>query len=83
MIDLILGQFLPYIIGGVALLATLFGIRYSGKQAAKQAQERKWLEATLKGVQDAKEVRGEIDAMDDAAIRDRAVKRMRDTQGRK
>ena len=63
-----------------AILAGLLAVRQSGKTAGKQAAERERLETDNKGMENAIKARDEILQMDDAAIRDRARKRMRNAK---
>lgn len=77
MIKALLGRIWPYIAVVGAVLAGLFAVRQSGRAAGKQEVETKQAEATIKGMEAAREARNEIDSLDDAAVRDRARQRMR------
>ncbi len=78
MLKALFGRIWPYIAVVGAVLAGLFAVRQSGKAAAKQEAKAEQAEATIKGMEDARDARDEIDSMDDAAVRDRARQRMRD-----
>ncbi len=67
----------PYIALIAAAFAAFFGIRQAGKVAGKQEAKAEQAEATIKGMEDAREARAEIDSLDDAAVRDHARQRMR------
>lgn len=66
-----------YLLVGAAVLAGYMTIRQSGKVAGRREAEREQDKATIKGMQDARDAREEIDSLGDAAVRDRARQRMR------
>lgn len=78
MLSAILGQFWPYIAGGIAVLAAYFGVRQSGKSAAlaeQAAQLNRQADAARK---EAQNVADQVDSMGDAAVRSDAAKWVRD-----
>lgn len=77
MIQALISEIWPYIVGLAGIVAGLFYARQSGKEAGRREVEKQKVEQVLKGIQDAREARSEIDAMDDDAVRDRARQRMR------
>lgn len=77
MFKLLWGRLWPYIVALAALAAAVIGIRQSGKAAGKQEACDEQIKSDNKGMNDA---RNEIDALDGAAVRDRARKRMRDAK---
>lgn len=71
-----------YVAGAAGVFIGLLYARQTGKSAGRREAEAKQAKATLKGVKDAREARSEIDALDDAAVRDRARQRMRESTKR-
>jgi len=71
------GRAWPYIALIAAAFAAFFGIRQSGKVAGRQEAKAEQAKADIKGMEDARDARAEIDSLDDAAVRDRARQRMR------
>lgn len=78
MLRVLLGRIWPYIAGVAGLIAGFFFVRLSGKAAGKQEVQAKQVQADIKGMNDAREARNEIDSLDDDAVRDRARERLRD-----
>lgn len=77
MIELILGQIWPYLLGAAALVAGWFAARAGGKASERQkmdAQINKQADQARKG---ARDVADKVDSMDDAAVRDSARKWVR------
>ncbi|NYT59414.1 hypothetical protein H0A65_10835 [Alcaligenaceae bacterium] len=74
------GRVWPYIALVAAAFAAFFGIRQAGKAAGRAEAKAEQAEATIKGMEDAREARAEIDSLDDAAVRDRARQRMRNAK---
>lgn len=80
MLKALWGKVWGYVVLAGALVASLIALRQSGKVAGRQEVERERLETDNKGMENAIKARDEILQMDDAAIRDRARKRMRNTK---
>ena len=71
MITYLLGDFLPYILGALGLVAAFFGIRWDGGKAARQKARAERAEAYRK----TREKLDEVDTPDDPGL---ARQRMRD-----
>jgi len=67
----------PYIATAAGIIAGLFFVRQSGKQAGRAEAERSKLEAQVRAGEKSREAAAEIESLDDAAVRDRARQRMR------
>ena len=76
-IKALFGRIWPYIAAFGVLVAAVIGIRQAGKAAGKQEAQAKQAQADIKGMNDARDAREEIDALDDDSVRDRARQRMR------
>lgn len=72
----------PYIAAVGAAFAAVLAIRQSGKAAGRQEARIDQLEADRVAVEESREAAAEIERLDDAAVRDRARKRMRDAARR-
>lgn len=77
MFNALLAKFWPYLALIAAAFAAFFGIRQSGKAAGKQEAKAEQTKADIKGMNDARDARDEIDALDDDSVRDRARQRLR------
>jgi len=82
MLEVIVGAIWPYVLGALALIAGWIAARQSGKAAGRQDAKIDQLEADALAREKAREAHAEIDAQDDAAVRDRARRRMHDAARR-
>ena len=77
MIEAIIYQIWPYVVAIVSGLVAYLGIRQSGKSAGRAEAETEQQKAAAAAREKAREVDNEIDSMDDAAVRDRAKRWVR------
>ena len=82
MLEMILGQIWPYLLGLLALVAGWVTARQSGKASGRTQAKIDQLEANAKARGESREAAAQIDRLDDDAVRDRARQRMRDAAGR-
>lgn len=82
MLEMILGQIWPYLLGALALVAGWVTARQSGKAAGRAQTKIDQLEANAKARGESREAAAQIDRLDDDVVRDRARQRMRDAAGR-
>lgn len=82
MIELIIGQAWPYVLGLLALVAGWFTAKRAGRQEGRREAEQKQYEADLSAVEVSKDAAETIERLDDDAVRDLARQRMRGTKGR-
>ncbi|AYN21575.1 hypothetical protein [Alcaligenes aquatilis] len=82
MIEFIIRQAWPYVLGLLALVAGWLTAKRAGRQEGHREAEQKQHEADLSAVEVSRDASEKIERLDDNAVRDRARKRMRDRQGR-
>lgn len=82
MIELIIGQAWPYVLGLLALVAGWLTAKRAGRQEGRREAEQKQHEADLSAVEVSRDAAETIERLDDDAVRDRARQRMRGTEGR-
>ncbi|ULH05321.1 hypothetical protein [Alcaligenes faecalis] len=82
MIELIIGQAWPYVLGLLALVAGWLTAKRAGRQEGHREAEQKQSKADMAAVEVGRDAVETIERLDDGAVRDRARKRMRDTAGR-
>lgn len=82
MIEVIIGQTWPYVLGLLALVAGWFTAKRAGRQEGRREAEQKQYQADMAAVEVGRDAAETIERLDDDAVRDRARKRMRDTEGR-
>lgn len=73
-------KFGVYILGIIAILGTMFGLRQSGKSAGKNEVEVEATKVALKRAKEAKEVEREVAKMDSAQLDDYLDNIMRDSR---
>jgi hypothetical protein len=71
MIEMIIGQVWPYLLGALALLAGWFAAKHQGRAEAQRDALQKAVEASDKARKEARDVAQKVDAMGDAAVSDR------------
>ncbi|MGF7466534.1 hypothetical protein ACQZFR_04885 [Alcaligenes nematophilus] len=82
MIELIIGQVWPYLLGVLALLAGWFAAKRAGRYEGHREAEQKQYQADIAAVEVGRDAAETIERLDDDAVRDRARQRMRDASGR-
>lgn len=82
MIEVIIGQTWPYLLGLLALVAGWLTAKRAGRQEGHREAEQKQTKADMAAVEVGRDAAETIERLDDGAVRDRARKRMRDTNGR-
>ncbi|WP_341669065.1 hypothetical protein [Alcaligenes sp. SDU_A2] len=83
MIELIIGQAWPYVLGLLALVAGWLTAKRTGQQEGRREAEQKQEKADMAAVEVGRDAAETIERLDDDAVRDRArARRMRSTEGR-
>lgn len=82
MIEVIIAKVWPYLLGLLALVAGWFTAKWAGRQEGRREAEQKQEKADMAAVEVSRDAAETIERLDDDAVRDRARKRMRDTEGR-
>lgn len=82
MIEVIIGQAWPYVLGLLALVTGWFTAKRAGRQEGRREAEQKQHEADLSAVEVSRDAAETIERLGDDAVRGRARQRMRDTKGR-
>lgn len=82
MIELIIEQVWPYLLGALALLAGWFAAKRAGRHEGHREAEQKQYQADMDAVEVSRDAAETIERLDDDAVRDRARQRMRDAEGR-
>lgn len=77
MVELIISQIWPYLLGAAGLIVAYFGVRQSGKAAGRQETRQEINEAEAAARKEARDVELETDAMADADIDDDLAKWVR------
>ena len=78
MIKDLIAQFWPWL----AVVGVVVYGWFDGRRSARHAEEARRLQAQIKGMENVKKVRDEMDSLDDDAVRARARKRLRDSADR-
>ncbi|WP_321289209.1 hypothetical protein [Alcaligenes phenolicus] len=82
MIEVIIGQIWPYLLGLLALAAGWLTAKRAGRQEGRREAEQKQEQADMAAVEVSRDAAETIERLDDDAVRDRARQRMRDAEGR-
>ncbi|ULH08595.1 hypothetical protein [Alcaligenes faecalis] len=82
MIEVIIGQTWPYLLGLMALVAGWHTAKRAGRHEGHREAEQKQTKADMAAVEVGRDAAETIERLDDDAVRDRARQRMRDTEGR-
>lgn len=77
----IITSILPYAAGLVGLIGLFFGIHINGKRMGKRELERDIDKARIGNLKKAKGAQDEINNLDDDAVRQRAIDRLRESRG--
>lgn len=78
MLEAIVAQFLPYILLAIGALGAFLGYGHHKKKEGRAEIRAEQDQTKIKGMEDAREARHEIETLDDADVRERARKRMRE-----
>lgn len=68
MIQMLLGEFWPYLAGGVAIVLAYFGVRLKGKSDGRQEVQNQINKQAAEAVKEARDVQAKIDRMPDDAV---------------
>lgn len=82
MIEVIIGQIWPYLLGLLALAAGWLTAKRAGRQEGRREAEQKQHEADLSAVEVSRDAAETIERLDDYAVRGRARQRMRNPEWR-
>nr|WP_321265689.1 hypothetical protein [Alcaligenes faecalis] len=83
MIEIIIGQAWPYVLGLLALVTGWFTAKRAGRQEGRREAEQKQYQADMAAVEVGRDAVETIERLDDAAVRDRArARRMHDSERR-
>lgn len=83
MIEVIIGQVWPYVLGLLALAAGWCAAKRVGRQEGRSEAVQKQYQADIAAVEVGRNAAETIERLDDDAVRDRArARRMRDAEGR-
>ncbi|CAB3941614.1 hypothetical protein [Achromobacter ruhlandii] len=65
MIQMLLGEFWPYLAGGVAIVLAYFGVRLKGKSDGRQEVQNQINKQAVESAKEARDVQAKIDRMPD------------------
>lgn len=65
MIQMLLGEFWPYLAGGVAIVLAYFGVRLKGKSDGRQEVQNQINKQAVEAAKEARDVQAKIDRMPD------------------
>lgn len=82
MIEVIIGQVWPYLLGLLALLAGWFTAKRVGRQEGRSEAVQKQYQADIAAVEVGRDAAETIERLDDDGVRDHARRRMRGTEDR-
>lgn len=82
MIELIIGQVWPYLLGALALLAGWLAAKRAGRHEGRREAEQKQHEADLSAVEVSRDAAETIERLGDDVVRGRARQRMRNPEWR-
>lgn len=82
MIEVIVGQVWPYLLGLLAIVAGWLTAKRAGRQEGRREAVQEQYQADMAAVEIGRDAAETIERLDDDAVRDRARKRMRSTEGR-
>ncbi|MFY2843553.1 hypothetical protein ACOTJF_17845 [Achromobacter ruhlandii] len=68
MIQMLLGEFWPYLAGGVAVVLAYFGVRLKGKFDGRQEVQAQINKQAVESAKEARDVQAKIDRMPDDAV---------------
>lgn len=67
MIQMLLGEFWPYLAGGVAIVLAYFGVRLKGKSDGRQEVQNQINKQAVEAAKEARDVQAKINRMGDGA----------------
>lgn len=68
MIQMLLGEFWPYLAGGVAIVLAYFGVRVKGKSDGRQEVQNQINKQAVESAKEARDVQAKIDRLPDDAV---------------
>lgn len=68
MIQMLLGEFWPYLAGGVAIVLAYFGVRLKGKSDGRQEVQNQINKQAVESAKEARDVQAKIDRLPDDAV---------------
>ncbi|WP_241128893.1 hypothetical protein [Achromobacter xylosoxidans] len=68
MIKMLLGEFWPYLAGGVAIVLAYFGVRVKGKSDGRQEVQNQINKQAVESAKEARDVQAKIDRLPDDAV---------------
>ncbi|WP_253861249.1 hypothetical protein [Achromobacter ruhlandii] len=68
MIQMLLGEFWPYLAGGVAIVLAYFGVRLKGKSDGREEVRNQINKQAAESAKEARDVQAKIDRMPDDAV---------------
>lgn len=84
MIQMLLGEFWPYLAGGVAIVLAYFGVRLKGKSDGRQEVQNQINKQAVEAAKEARDVQAKIDRLPDNAVArrfDRWVRHSKEERG--
>lgn len=67
MIQMLLGEFLPYLAGGVAIVLAYFGVRLKGKSDGRQEVQNQINKQAVESAKESRDVHAKVNRMGDGA----------------
>lgn len=67
MIQMLLGEFWPYLAGGIAIVLAYFGVRFKGKSDGRQEVQAQINKQAVETAKEARDVQAKVNRMDDGA----------------
>ncbi len=67
MIQMLLGEFWPYLAGGVAIVLAYFGVRLKGKSDGRQEVQNQINKQAVEAAKEARDVQAKVNRMGDGA----------------
>lgn len=68
MIQMLLGEFWPYLAGGIAIVLAYFGVRLKGKSDGRQEVQAQINKQAVEAAKEARDVQAKVDRMPDDAV---------------
>lgn len=68
MIQMLLGEFWPYLVGGIAIVLAYFGVSLKGKSDGRQEVQAQINKQAVEAAKEARDVQAKIDRMPDDAV---------------
>lgn len=71
LLQVFLGEFWPYLAGGVAIVLAYFGVRLKGKSDGRQEVQNQINKQAVEAAKEARDVQAKIDRLPDDAVASR------------